>query len=287
MLHNYDIVALQEHWLVHNNLYEITEFDANYDGVAVSAMNDLNYIKGPGRPYGGVSIMWKKSLFTNAKILVKDKEGRYVAVKLKACQFECVVINVYLPCFTIDLDYSAELERIFGNIHVMLEQNVVGGQHLFVMGDFNCSFDDIRVKDQLNALKVFVNDWNLESCHMSDPICDNSTYRNLALGHKSTIDHVLCDVETKHLLVNCCVLSVESNLSDHCPVSVCFDMHQSITENVGDKTCPKLRAVKYIWSQDNISIYQMRTFNSGNYMVSYVNVQKLLSSRIDHANVVN
>ena len=93
----YDIVALQEHWLVHNNLNKIFNFNKEYDGIVVLAMNDIDYMSGPGRQFGGTGVLWKKMVFKKSKVLLKDTNGRYVVVSLQSEKFTCLIVNVYLP----------------------------------------------------------------------------------------------------------------------------------------------------------------------------------------------
>ena len=68
IINGYDVVALQEHWLVQNNLNALVNFNKKDDGVAVSSMDDVDYISGPGRPFGGVGVLWKKTVFKKSKI---------------------------------------------------------------------------------------------------------------------------------------------------------------------------------------------------------------------------
>ena len=72
IINDYNIVASQEHWLVHNNLNELFNVNKEFDGVAVSAMNDVDYTSGPGRPLGGTGLLWKKTVFKNIFIYYKN-----------------------------------------------------------------------------------------------------------------------------------------------------------------------------------------------------------------------
>ena len=68
-------------------------------------MDDVHYMSGLGRPFGGVGVLWKKTVFKKSKILLKDTDGRYVVISLLSGNCNFLIINVYFPCVTCDNDY--------------------------------------------------------------------------------------------------------------------------------------------------------------------------------------
>ena len=110
--------------------------------------------------------MWKKTVFKKSKILLKDTDGRYVVVSLQSGNCNFLIINVYLPCVTCDNDCIAVIERIFSEIHAVIDENMSADQHLLLMGDVNCSYEDMQLKLNLSAIKTFIDDWQLNLCNI-------------------------------------------------------------------------------------------------------------------------
>ena len=71
-LNNYfdslDIYFIQEHWLHHDHLHKIREISLDFTSVSVSGMDSSSLLV--GRPYGGCSILYRKSLSTCILLLL-------------------------------------------------------------------------------------------------------------------------------------------------------------------------------------------------------------------------
>ena len=91
-----------------DKLSTIHEYNANYQCVAVSSVDDIDYVKSQGRSYGGTAMLWSKSFWNDFKVLYKHESVRVTAVKLLKENNVCVWINVYFPC----LQYNDEYEHI-------------------------------------------------------------------------------------------------------------------------------------------------------------------------------
>ena len=87
-----------------------------------------------------------------------------------------------------DKDYIVELEKIFGEIHAVVDENMSANQHLLVMGDFNCSFGDIQTKGHISTIKTYTDDWQLNLCYIESISGNYNTYRNFAQRNFSKID---------------------------------------------------------------------------------------------------
>ena len=113
MLHSlcddsYDIIMVQEHWLLHANVSLLTDCNSIYSGFAISGICDVNeYALCGGRPYGGVGILWKNNSCVKCTILGYDDLHRCVAVKIECAKFILMCINVYLPTYN-NSDYYEE-----------------------------------------------------------------------------------------------------------------------------------------------------------------------------------
>ena len=87
---------MQEIWLPERNLDELDTIHQEYMSVGVSGMTSTEILH--GRPYGGVGIIWKKSIAHMVKP-VKCNSNRVCCVKLMLPDnFNILLINCYMPC---------------------------------------------------------------------------------------------------------------------------------------------------------------------------------------------
>jgi hypothetical protein len=87
-----NVCFVQEHWLISNHLHKINKISS---AVGVSGMDDSVLIS--GRPYGGCSILYRKSLSSSVTPLYTHS-NRFCAVKW--CELSgssVLLVNVYLP----------------------------------------------------------------------------------------------------------------------------------------------------------------------------------------------
>ena len=63
---SHDVVLLQEHWLTTDELHILSNIHNDFYAFGVSAIDTENVITA-GRPYGGVAILWRKSLGNSIK----------------------------------------------------------------------------------------------------------------------------------------------------------------------------------------------------------------------------
>ena len=98
LLQLHDLCLIQEHWLLHDHLNSLN-FSSDLLSVAVSGMDDTDLIL--GRPFGGCSIIYHKSLVPFIrKIYSPSKRFCAVSVSLfNTCDHSDVnlLICVYLP----------------------------------------------------------------------------------------------------------------------------------------------------------------------------------------------
>ena len=89
---------------------------------------------------------------------------------------------------------------------------------VIICGDFNfpCNGHNIGYRSLLNIMT----DFNLSHC--DDLICNNihESYVNVALGHASLIDHFIVNARLRQLIINCEILVLPDNFSDHRPMCV-------------------------------------------------------------------
>ena len=99
LCHKYDIILLQEHWLLKDNLCKLASIDNDFAYCDVSSMTykaSLNVLS--GRPFGGVVILWRTNLSNFIIINSKDEDtGRFVSVTINNfCSQSLVISCAYL-----------------------------------------------------------------------------------------------------------------------------------------------------------------------------------------------
>ena len=60
LIESLDVCFIQEHWLLSDQLCLINNISSNFISVGVSGVDESTFLV--GRPYGGCSIMYRKSL---------------------------------------------------------------------------------------------------------------------------------------------------------------------------------------------------------------------------------
>ena len=170
---------------------------------------------------------------------------------------------MYLPCVTSDNDCIAEIERIFSEIHAVIDENMSVDQHLLLMGDFNCSYGDMQLKLNLSAIKTFTDDWQLNLCNIKSISGNYNTYRNFAVGHFSKIDHMFCTEQLKQAYIECHIVEHAANLSDHCPVATGFELNNMKVLSDAINLTNTTKNINYRWSQQDVAHYNAATYNCG------------------------
>jgi len=76
----HDIVLLQQHWLLPNELGLLSNAHSEYQYCGLSAV-DISSDVLVGRPYGGTAILYRKSLANQIRILDSD-ESRLTGIQI-------------------------------------------------------------------------------------------------------------------------------------------------------------------------------------------------------------
>jgi len=184
---NFDIILLQETWLYSFEEPMISEMFKNYHSISSSAMKSYKHCR--GRPYGGTAILIKED-YKSIILSVDISDPRLLTIKFSKSYGELLLINVYLPC------YSLQNEEVIHKYLVKLERIV--SQHdgpVLVIGDFNMSpthrtFYEIQKICDDNELVI-------EDMRKLPP--DTFTFCSANYQSKSWIDHA---ISTNDLILN-------------------------------------------------------------------------------------
>lgn len=238
LCNSFDVILLQEHWLLPSNLSKLGDISHDFTHHSVSAMTTkisegILY----GRPFGGVSILYRNSLTKNISIIDADKEeGRYVTIKLKCVNNEFITVtNVYFPTICAYSDYIVNTSSIMAYLDNLFANEV--SCHHVVAGDFNFEYRNDNIGfDLFRSLAV---DNNLICCddlHLNQNI--KFTYKHETLPQQSWLDHFFVSAGLTSSIVYCDTIDNGSNLSDHLPICC------TINVSLSDSNCtPKLSKV--------------------------------------------
>jgi len=138
LCNSHDIILLQEHWLLKQDLCKLDFIHPDFKSYGLSGMNvkaDNNILI--GRPFGGVAILWNKKLSNSICIIDSDEQdGRYLSVKIHITKGVDIILTcVYFPCLKSKADYVISAGAIIGHIESIIK-NYPLAEHI-IAGDFN------------------------------------------------------------------------------------------------------------------------------------------------------
>lgn len=243
-----DIIALQETWLLPYDLDFIGTIDERFNYTGISSV-DLSAGVLRGRPYGGLTIMWRKSKFINVKVLDCGND-RIIAVCIELNSKFFIIFNVYMP--TDEADNLIEFTSCLGRIFAIVEESDVSA--VYVLGDFN-AHPGARFGIELMQ---FCNEQQWLCADILKLGCNSDTFTFLSDSHGSRrwLDHCVVTPAAYETVVNIDVL-YNVSWSDHYPLRVKCDLSiaQSLAIDGGESTASGVR-----WGIRDI--YQIERYQS-------------------------
>ena len=115
-----DIVFLQEHWLLPDELHLLNNIHFDFFSYGLSAVDISRYLL-VGRPYVGTVILYRKNLADRLTV-VHSSESRITRVLIDTVSGPILFINVYMPTNYGD-DHSLEqlyMLTVYVNYKVLL-----------------------------------------------------------------------------------------------------------------------------------------------------------------------
>ena len=94
------VVFLQETWLLPDELNMLNDVHANFNLFSLSSVNTEDGIL-VEHPYGGISILWNKSISSFCKVIQFD-DNRLLGLSIVLGDLEYIFLNVYLPYHSLD-----------------------------------------------------------------------------------------------------------------------------------------------------------------------------------------
>ena len=224
--HN-DIVLLQEHWLLPDEIGYLSNTDKKFIAFGSSAV-DINTNHLSGRPYGGTAILCRQQLAAYVK-LVDSKNSRITAVEVNMSVNNVLstilLASVYMPSVDPGNNFDEDFEFVCGCLNALITDSHVSG-YIFA-GDFNSRPVSTRldfIVDCLAPHHAVVADL----CLMD---ANNFTYISDAHSTTSWIDHIIVN-RSLLSIITCMSVDYNSVVSDHRPLSFSFDAAIAISSSV-------------------------------------------------------
>lgn len=247
----HDLILLQEHWLLKNNLDKLDSIDRDFMSFNLSSMNAKS-ASGImiGRPFGGVGILWRKNLANCIEILEGDEnDGKFLSIMLHSGTYDIVITCVYFPCLSALNEYTISSSAIISHIDSMLT-NYPTAKHI-IAGDFNFECTN---NIGFNLFSEVVKDYGLYACdelHVNKVL--GHTYRHETLNHFSWIDHFFISNDLRKSVRGCEIIDSGANLSDHHPISLVLEILPLAGKPRGCD--PPKRQYKERWDKADLSAY--------------------------------
>ncbi|XP_052751474.1 uncharacterized protein LOC128200826 [Galleria mellonella] len=206
-----DIVALQETWLLPHDIHILGSIHDDFGYSGNSAVDTSVGIL-HGRPFGGVAILWRKSVFRSVSV-IKCESSRIIAINAETSDKQMIIMSVYMP--TDDSENLTEFTHCLGEICAIVENN--DSQTVFILGDYNAHPHGQFGKELLHF------------CTEQQLICadieklglnsDSYTFISDAHGTKSWLDHILVTQASWKSITEINIL-YDIYWSDHFPIQI-------------------------------------------------------------------
>ena len=208
----FDIIALQETWLLP---HELARFGLLHDDFCGFGTSSVDVGKGVlrGRPYGGLAWLWPKVLDSKIKPVLFD-EDRLLGLTYRQGNFSFLMVNVYMP--TQSTENRFEFSRILGKLASIVESS--NDDAICLLGDWNASKDTPFFHELLD----FCRERSLDLVDIANLPSDSYTYFSEAHNSTSWLDHICMSMNISSR-VSRCDISYGTAVSNHFPLSCHVD----------------------------------------------------------------
>ena len=190
-INSLDLCFIQEHWLFYDHLSDVCEISPDFISVGVSGMN--NDLLSRGRPYGGCSILYRKSL-SSCISPVYSCSDRFCGVRLSdSSGLSYLLVCVYMPTY-YDSDSCCLYLNTLGELEGFIASHSCDVN--IIVGDFNVDFD--RGGPLLKLLDDFMLDFDLSACDLNFRPSVGYTYESDDRSHSVFPAHVFLHNRYKH-----------------------------------------------------------------------------------------
>ena len=208
-----DIIFLQETWLMPHETNFLDHVHSDFNNFSMSSVDAGSLLI--GRPYGGLSILYKKSLTINGNILTFDDE-RLLGFEILSENLKYLFINVYLPYYSEENMH--DFTMYMGKLESIVEESEVNG--VVIVGDFNSN----PRTEYYAQLQQLCEDQDLIISDTALLPADSYTHLNNSSLSKSWLDHCVMSQSLHHAITNI-FIDNDISISDHFPLFVTIDFN--------------------------------------------------------------
>ena len=203
-----DIVFLQKTWAMPADLTEFDSVSDQHNSHAISAVDPGQLLC--GRPFGGLSILWRKNIDHLCRIVTFD-DDRILGLMVEFPDNPVLFIDVYLPYHAdnnVD-DYIFHIGKIISIIDELEDCGVM------VFGDFDACVGGIYYQRWVSACEGY----GLTFSDVSHLPATSYTHVNHCSLARSWLDHCLSSQTVHECVTDICV-NYSYHGSDHFPMVV-------------------------------------------------------------------
>lgn len=204
-----DIIGLQETWLLPDDVQFLSSIDNEFVCTGTSAVDTAaGMLK--GRPYGGVALLWRKSVFNNVSVVQCDN-SRVCAIRVTMDQKSFLVFSVYMPT---DSDANlSEFTDCLSLVSAIIDNNNIDS--IYILADFNSHPSELFYKE----LECFCSEsgWLCADVFLLGLNSDTYTFISEANGSRRWLDHCVVSSSAMQTVVSVYVM-YDVLWSDHFPL---------------------------------------------------------------------
>lgn len=203
------VIALQETWLLPDDLGFLSGIDSRFSSTGTSAVDTAVGLL-CGRAHGGTALLWDASVFPSVTVINCDNP-RVCAIRVVTPERPFIVVCVYMP-----VNKSANLPVFTDCIGtVSAISNEYSNEPIYVLGDFNAHPNELFFNELNSICNEF--DWVPVDIKLLGITSDTFTYIDAASGSKRWLDHCVLSQSAD---ASVCRVYVKYDIiwSDHFPV---------------------------------------------------------------------
>jgi endonuclease/exonuclease/phosphatase family metal-dependent hydrolase len=258
LMESCDILLLQEHWLFHFQLDKLNTLHPDYAGMGKSVDSDdhLSPVQVP-RGFGGVGIMWKKTLDPYITATC-DGNHRIQVILVNVEPKPMMIMSVYMPCRGPAIAES-EFRNMLDQVYEIV-QKYSPSHNILLAGDWNADYEPTSTHAPVTARREAALSKMLHECELLLPhnYPTGATFIHPNGTDSSRIDFIFANESVS----NSCSNFVKhdqlcTNTADHYPVSC--SIRVKIVKNIAQKCASEDSKQMYNrinWTKVNISNYQ-------------------------------
>lgn len=250
LCHTSHIIALQEHWLLPQDIDFLSCIHGDFAYTGVSPMDPSKGII-CGRLWGGVALLWNKKVFQNVSVVQCDNT-RICAIKILEGQRSFLVFSVYMPTDkTVNL---AEFTDCLGSLSAIVSNE--GVECVYMLGDFNAHPGEPFYSELLNFCSD--EDWTCADVERLGLFSNSYSFISDANCCLSWLDHAIVSSAALQTVIDVHI-KYDPVWSDHLPLIIQCNLDGIKPKILHNNSADNLIFNKVRWGERNTD--QIESYN--------------------------